>query len=195
MTQNLQRIATEEDALVSELAANTDMTRTTFATNGPFNLILKDLRKQCGDRDAKPPIEGELITFQNTLYKNVVKVLDLSKEHKASLNTTAETIKAAEVRVKAAKEQITRWNQTQAVLLTGIESLPAVKEESKNKTKTLSDAVADAAKAAGNKDVKYMDASDGKEKTEKLKDLVVKLGATAVDDVDQDGLGKLLTGC
>lgn len=185
MVKNLQRIAVEEDALISDLAVHADETRVTLTPTMPFSDLLADIQKLTGDPDSQPPKPGEIVTFQREQYKAIKEVLDVTQAHKDSIADTTVAVKAAQDRVNAAKDDLTRWNKVQAVLLTAIESLPDFRKATDGKP--LGDTLGAAAATIGEKELKYTDA-DGAEKTEKLKKILIDLGKGAAAGVEKEGL-------
>ena len=170
LVKNLQRIAAEEDALASELAANTDIARVTLGPTATFKSLVAEITAT----------EEQLKSFQETPHKALVDKLDIDEAHKKSIADGAAAVAAAQERVSAAKKDVTRWNATEAVLLKAIESLPEFREKAKERP--LGDALGDTVESLSDKDFTFSDA-DGTQVKKKVKEFVKELGNDAAKDI------------
>lgn len=183
MLANVDRFKTEETYLLTELATNAS---DSLVTKAP-SMTWSDLSKRLGKKGT------ELNGLKASLGETAAAAVGERTTIFANATSLAERLAAARAALKAAKDDVTSWNATVALIRDAIGQLPA-SSSSLSGSAALSD-VQSAIKAAANRQIEFVDA-DGTSVKASVSDIVQKrvpallesLKGSAGDDAVVKGL-------
>jgi gas vesicle protein len=181
MLANVERFRAEEEYLLTELTTNFSDSLVTKAPSMTWGALQV---RVSGDPKS---LEAQLGTLKTSLGQNAESIYADDKNARQDLKTLAERVAAARSAVAAAKDQITSWNASIALLRDAIQRLPAAVKSS-SATRGAAD-LKTAIESAASRQIEYVDA-DGKTVKDTVSDVVRKRVPDLLDRLKEPGEDK-----
>jgi hypothetical protein len=181
MLANVDRFKGEEVYLLAELAANASDSLVTKAPSMTWEELSKEITNKVKELDE---LKVSLGATAATTTAERASIL-------AKAKSLEERVAAARAALKAAKEDVTSWNASIALIRDAIEQLPA-SSSSLNGSAALQDVQA-AIEAAASRKIEFVDA-DGNTVTESVSDIVQKRIPGLLESLQEPGVDGSLLG-
>lgn len=181
MLANVDRFKTEETYLLAELVNNASDSLVTTAPSMTWRELSERIGKKVSELDGLETSLGETATIAIGERANVL----------ANAKSLAERLTAARAALKTAKEDLTRWNASIALIRDAIGQLPA-SASSLSGSAALSDVQA-AIKAAASRQIEFVDA-DGTTIKESVSDIVQKRVPALLESLKEPGADGAVVG-